>query len=530
MGFYINPGNKGFQDILNDTYVDKTGLIGFVNDTINTPRRLTCVSRPRRFGKSFAAKMLVAYYDRTCDSKKLFDKLDISSYGSYRDNINQYDIIYLDISGVIGRIGGTHGLVEEIKQILINELRAEFPDAPRDNSLDGTLLHIVEHTGRQFICVIDEWDAVFREARGTIEAQLGEQEDYILMLRTLFKNANVTDRVFAAVYMTGILPIKKYGTQSAISDFNEYTMVMPGKLAPYTGFTDNEVEGLCRSFDIDFDQMRQWYDGYSLPGVSHIYSPSSVMKAIQNRVFDTYWSSSETYESLRDYIDMDFDGLQQKIIQMLGDAQVPVNTARFQNDMSAIGSADDVLTLLIHLGYLAFDRDTRRARIPNEEVRIEFINAIEAGRHAQSARIIKDSEKLLRATLDGDEREVANLIGQAHDAGTAPLYYNDEQALRAVVKAAYIVAVDDYVRIEELPSGHGYADLVYLPKRTSPLPALVIELKWDKPVDGAIEQIEDRNYPQVLRDFESDVLLVGVSYDSKTKKHTCALKRMGMLA
>lgn len=524
MGFYVNPGNKGFADILNDAYVDKTGLIDFVNGTIGTPRKLTCVSRPRRFGKSFAAKMLVAYYDRTCDSDGLFSNLEVAKTASYRRHLNAYDVLHIDMGGIVGRCGGTRGLAERTSSLLIDDLRSEFPEAPRDESLDGTLLRIVSHTGRRFVCVIDEWDAVFREAVGSISKQLGDQEDYVLLLRTLFKNANVTDRVFAAVYMTGILPIKKYGTQSAISDFNEYTMVMPGPLATFTGFTEAEVAALCRASGMDFGEMRRWYDGYSLPGAGHLYSPNSVMRAIQNRMFDTYWSSSETYESLRDYIDMDFDGLQQDIVQMLGGAEVPVNTARFQNDMTAISSSDDVLTLLVHLGYLAFDRSARRARIPNEEVRIEFANAVEAGRHAETARIVRESAKLLRDTLDGNEEEVAAALARAHDTGCAPLHYNDEQALRAVVKAAYIAA-DEYVRVEELPSGRGYADVAYLPRRGSRLPAMVVELKWDRTAQSAIDQIRRRDYPEALRGLGSDILLVGVAYNSGTKAHTCKIER-----
>ena len=176
--------------------------------------------------------------------------------------------------------------------------------------------------------------------------------------------------------MTGILPIKKYGTQSAMTDFREYTMLSPKQLAEYVGFTEQEVKNLCDQSGMNFEEMKRWYDGYSFSRVKSVYSPNSVIEAVKSEEFGSYWTQTETYQTLQFYIDMDEDGLKQAILQMLGDAAIKIDPGTFQNDMTIIKSKDDVLTLLVHLGYLAYDVDERTVRIPNDEVRQEFIRAV----------------------------------------------------------------------------------------------------------------------------------------------------------
>ncbi len=382
MGLYLNPGNEGFRSIRKKDYVDKSGLIGIVNQTINSAQKLTCISRPRRFGKSFAAQMLSAYYDKSCDSKDLFDDLAISGDPSYRLYLNQFDVIYLDMTNVMEEAGGAENVVPFIRKQLTGELKKAYPMLEISEAFTGTLLKAEELADNRLIVIIDEWDAIFREAREDRKTQ----EKYVNFLRSLFKSSGTTDRIFSAVYMTGILPIKKYGTQSAMSDFLEFTMIQPGEFGQYVGFTEEEVLQLCQSHDIDFEQMKKWYDGYAFRDVPSVYNPNSVMSALRFREFGSYWSRSGTYDTLSGYIDMDFDGLQQDIIQMLGGAHVAVNTRTFQNDMVTIRSKDDVLTLLVHLGYLAYNGDSQTVRIPNEEIRLEFKDAVASGKRKEKWR------------------------------------------------------------------------------------------------------------------------------------------------
>jgi hypothetical protein len=310
-----------------------------------------------------------------------------------------------------------------------------------------------------------------------------------------------------------------------MTDFREYSMLTPKKLAEYVGFTETEVKSLCADYDMSFEDIKHWYDGYTLGKITSVYNPCSVMQAIENDSIESYWTQSETYEALRFYIDMDFDGLKEAIVQMLGGAHCPVLTIGFQNDMTSIKNKDEVFTLLVHLGYLAYNADERSVHIPNEEIRQEFIYAVENGRHKEVSKLIRTSDLLLKATLRMDSETVAETIEEAHSAATAPLFYNDEQALRSVIRFAYISCVDEFLRIEELPTGIGYADVVYLPKKGSAMPIMIVELKVNKSAEGAIAQIKNKNYPQALEGFGSDILLVGISYDAKSKEHSCVIER-----
>ena len=524
MGMYVNPGNEGFADIVAGEYVDKTGLIALVNRVIGTPRKLVCVTRPRRFGKTFAAESLVAYYTCGADSRELFDGLQISRDASFEQHLNAYNVIRLDMTS----FRGDEDVAGAVTKRLLEDLARVFPDIPmRTEALELALVDVVEATGRRFIFVIDEWDAPLREPRST-----SWQKDWVYFLRLLFKNFTFTSRVIAAAYMTGILPIMRYGTQSALSNFDEYTFLTPDAYAPYVGFTEEEVEALAEQHHMDMDELRRWYDGYELPWFDpatdtrvdvRCYAPFSVMSACDRRRVASYWTNSEAFESLKFYVDMDFDGLQQAIVQAVGGASVPVRTSKFNNNLHDVSSADDVLTLLCHLGYLAFDERSNTARVPNEEVRAELRDAVSESRHKEVARIVRESAELLESTWDLDEEAVAAGIADAHDHGCAPGFYNNEQALRAVVRSAYIAAADHYSEVQELPSGRGLADIVYLPRRGDPSPALVVELKWNKDPESAIEQILDRDYPQVLRNWGGPMLLVGVSYDPKTKQHACRI-------
>ena len=533
MGIYLNPGNKGFQKILQSEYVDKTGMIALINKTIGTMEMLTCISRPRRFGKSYAAKMLCAYYDCSCDSRALFDDKEIAKRPGYLEHLNQYHIISIDVTNFLS-LAQRRGIpLQDVPNMIADEVHAEleeiYPECVRDNdNLTDSLVRCVDRTGRGFVFVIDEWDALIREAKEDPVAQ----KRYLSLLREWFKNNNFTPKVVEAAYMTGILPIKKDGSQSAISDFIEYPILDPDGFAEFTGFTEGEVRRLCEGHGMDFEDARKWYDGYDFPDVGAIYNPYSVMQAMRKRRFDSYWRKTSAAKSLMTYINMDFEGLQEMIARLIAGEEINVRTSRFANDFETFKSRDDVLTLLIHLGYLTWHREDETAHIPNEEVRMEFEEILEGtGVSKKWMELISRSQKLLEDTIAGNGEAVAEAIEEIRGTQYAPTFYNDEQALRYVVKFAYIAAIDQYLKVEELPSGKGIADVAYLPKPKSLLPALVIELKWNKSSEGAddcsaIRQIRERDYPAVLKDYGGEVVMVGISYDAKKKEHRCVIERV----
>lgn len=527
MGNFLDIGNAEFKSIIRSNYVDKTGLAAYINSTIGTINMLTCVSRPRRFGKSFAAKMLCAYYDRSCDSRDLFRGLAIEQAPDFEKHLNKYPVICLDMTWFIAKerdSNETRNVLEILRDEVIEELQQTYPLAERKNTLQDMLLAAADASGDRFIVIIDEWDALLREAQKNKQLH----DDYISLLRALFKSS-LTGKMIAAAYLTGILPIKKYGTQSAMTDFIEYSMLNPEPLEEYIGFTEDEVQELCRDSGLDFEQLRQWYNGYQAGKSLHIYNPKSVMEALRTRRIGSYWTQTDTYDSLMRYIDMDYEGLREDIMELMTGGSCPVNWTAFQNDMTDIRSKDDVFTLLIHLGYLTFDSRTRLARIPNEEVKGEFCNALRNGKRRELMRIIQNSDYLLEDTIAMDSEAVAAAIERVHNTDTASDYYNNEQALRSVVRFAYISCVDEYRQIQELPGGRGYADIVFLPKKHSQLPALVVELKWNRRASSAIAQIKERNYPAVLEGLTEDILLVGISYDAKTGEHSCQIERYEMV-
>ncbi len=522
MGLY-NPGNISFEGNRNSVYVDKTGLIEQVNRTINSNDRLTCVVRPRRFGKSYAVEMLAAYYDHSCDSAHLFDDLEIAGHGDYREHLNGYNVILLDIAALIGPDDPAE-LVASITERVSREMQRSIEGLAAGGKLTETLLDAVRVTGRKFIMLVDEWDFPVRKHPGIMR-------EYLEFLRSLFKNAGFTKEVFAAVYMTGVLPIWKDGSQTALSNFREYTMLSPGAFAPYIGFTEDDVRKLCDGAGAGFGKMKEWYDGYRVEGVGSVYNPNSVMLALDGGKYRSYWTQTADSNALLEYIEMDFDELPDIVTHLLAGMEVEVNTARFRNTADCINSADDVLTLLVHYGYLSYNAENESVRIPNKEIQIEFEGAMPFVRRAETMRKVKESCKLIDDTVHLREAEVAAQLEKVHEENPV-LYYNTEEDLRSTVKLAYFAYGDHYVSFEELPSGKGYCDIVYFPKKFTRYPLLLIEMKWQESADSAIAQIKRNHYPERLKGYGGRILLVGVSYDrdeadpEKKKRHFCTIEEV----
>lgn len=371
MGIYLNPGNDMFSEVINgEIYVDKTELITCTNRYIRTPQKFICISRPRRFGKSMAAYMLAAYYGKDCDSLDLFSKYKIAKTKDFKKHMNQYNVIMLNIQDFLSVTTSVEDMLDYLQEEIIEELKARYTDkiSEKDQILSVALNKIYSRTKEGFIFIIDEWDCILRDRRYSAD----DQKKYLDFIRNLLK-----DKVYVSLaYMTGILPIKKYGTHSALNMFDEYSMTRPFEYAQFIGFTETEVKDLCEKYQVDFDTMKSWYDGYVFPEAGHIYNPKSVVDSIRRKCFASYWTQTETYEALKIYIELNYDGLKDAIIQMLAGERIAIDYETFQNDMTTFESRDDVLTLLVHLGYLAYDSKEQQVFIPNAEIRAEFVRAI----------------------------------------------------------------------------------------------------------------------------------------------------------
>ena len=543
MGVYLNPGNNLFKEALNgQIYVDKTEMVANVNALVNTPHKYLCVSRPRRFGKSMAAAMLCAYYGMADGNRELFEKLKLAQCPEWDRYLGKFDVIRLVMTNFVDRISPMDKIIARMSMRILDELHETYPGVRYDeDDFVYSLSKFYRASGRQFVVVIDEWDVIFRTHKNDYDAQ----RDYLNFLRSWLKDQDYV----ALSYMTGILPVKKYGEHSALNMYSEFSMVSPLQFAPYTGFTEVEVRDLCGKSGMPFSSVKDWYDGYLVydQGVVseldrsatepsrraparqfHLYAPLSVVNAMTYGQIKNYWNATETYEALAEYIRMDFDGLKETVARLMEGEHLPVRLGTYQNDMTSMTCRDDVLALLIHLGYLGYDQANSEVFIPNREIHDVFETSTQTPEWSSTMRALRNSKKLLEAVWAGDEETVSGLLEAAHDQ-TGNRTYNSEAALSYAVQLAFYKAQDDYTLFPEVDTGRGYADLIYIPKR--PIhPALLVELKYNQNADTALEQILRQKYPSRLEHYKGNLILVGISYDRSAdpaapnfKHHSCKM-------
>ena len=521
MGVYFNPNNESCTQAKKSMiYVDKTGLLEVLNGRLSTEDKCIAVSHARRFGKSHAAGMIDAYYSCGCDSTKLFENTEISSCVDYKKYMNKYNVIHLDISSVWDF--HKEDLIESIKERVCEDFHKEYGDTLNyDKDLYLLIQEIYARTGITFVIIIDEWDCVIRNS---------EDKDlvhkYLHFLHSLFKSEE-SKGFLALAYITGILPIKKIKDESALNNFDEYTMLKSNPITKYYGFTENEVRELCEEFDMDFETTKAWYNGYLIDGM-HMYNPNSVSMAMKRKDFASYWKNTSSFASINTFITMNYAGLKDDIMTMLSGGMVMVETEAFQNDLSEINSKDDAITALIHLGYLGYDAERKSAYVPNYEVAKAFQMALKTGEWSEISKAISRCDELLMATIDGKADKVAEIIELAHETYTSILTYNDENSLSCVLTMAYFTAPAYYNVIREMPAGKGFADFVFIPRSNAGFrPAMVVELKYNQSADTAIRQIKEKRYQGALAGYHDRILLVGVNYDAEgkdKKHHTCVIE------
>ena len=518
----VNVDNLNFQMVRNSEYVDKSDLITLTNNIINIEKRFICVTRPRRFGKSVTVKMLNAYYSKGCDSKALFSDLKIASTTDFERHLNQHDVIYLDMTEFADDNGNGDLYLENLNTDVVSELKDTYSEY-FEKEKNYSLPEAIRCLNKRFIFIIDEWDFVFREYPNNTNLH----KNFIDLLRALFKG--VGERYVELVYMTGILPIARYNTQSALNNFSEYTILNPGKFAKYYGFTEDEVKTLCEKYHLDFDTTKFWYDGYKVGGYE-LYNPNSIIELINHRTFESYWSNTSAYGLVKEAINLNFEGLKDDIIKLCsGDTiSIPLpeiksyNTAdlNFKNKVA-------IYIYLVHLGYLGCNLEEGIIYVPNEETRLELLNSVKENHWTQYESALKLSEQVVVATYNKDAETVANLLSKIHEDKVPALEYNNESALRYVALMAYLATESYYLApLNEFPTGKGFADIVYLPisANSKSKPALIIELKKDASSKAALEQIKERDYVSRVKEYTDNILLIGINYDSKTKQHTSEIE------
>ncbi|MCQ2335794.1 MAG: ATP-binding protein [Paludibacteraceae bacterium] len=529
MGLYLNPGNEQLrQDLRSKIYIDKSMLISKLNELIGTSDKYVCVSRPRRFGKSMAGNMIAAYYSKGCDSRELFKDLKIAGDPSFESNLNNTNVIKIDLNAMYNKATDKSNLVKFFTGLVRDEFVETFPDVgiKDDDTMPLVLERVYAKKGEKFVVIIDEYDVLVRE-----RADKELFEEYLRFLNGMFKNADLAPAIQLA-YLTGILPIVRDKIQSKLNLFAEYSMLEPRNLAEFVGFTAEETEGLCKKYGMDYDECRRWYDGYSFDDIKEVFNPKSVVEAMTIRKFSSYWTQTGSFDALRLYILMNLNGIKDDVITMIGGGKVEVKTTKYLNTMTDFNSKDAVFTYLIHLGYLAYQAPDYRTEvagkcyIPNREIREQWIECLEDEiGYKEIIEQVQASRQLIEETIACNEKAVAAALDKAHQRATNPLTYNNEASFQSAIGLAYFYANLKYTVIKELPTGKGYADLALIPYVPN-IPALIIELKCSDSADSAINQIKNKEYDDLLQHYRGDMLFVGVSYNKKSKKHTCKIERI----
>ncbi len=514
MNYYLNKSSD-FESYVNDTiFIDKSLLISTTNYNLSKPSsKFMCVTRPRRFGKTMALSMLNAYYSKGCDSKEIFEKLNISKDNTYLDHLNKHNVIWIDMANLYTDIDDKDNFVKKLKLNILRDLKNYYTDIDfTDLTLGESIVEINSKLKEKFIFFIDEWDVIFREQEDNTKLC----DEYIDFLRNLFKSSNVSSCI-DLVYMTGILPIKRYRSESALNMFREYNMIRPSGLESYFGFTENETKELCVKYDMDFNMVKEWYNGYHLKNTD-VYNPKSVCEAIFDHCCADYWVNTSARESVMEYMNYDNGALKDLIAKMITGEEIDVDVRKFDNDLTKIDSSDAALTVLIHLGYLAYDEDRGKCYIPNHEIKEEFIISIDKLKWNNIYNPISSSKDLLERTLEGDTEYINETLDRNHNELATIFNKNKEDVLGIIVYISYYHAKKYYEIIKEANTTKGRADLVFKPKNNNHIP-FIIELKADDSALNAIKQIKSKEYFDALGDYHGKVMLIGINYDSKLLKH-----------
>lgn len=454
MGIYVNPSEALLKMSVNSRiYVDKSMLIHELNQLLNSEDRFVCVARPRRFGKSMAGNMIAAYYGKKANSRPIFEKLKIAQAPDFETYLNVFNVIKLDVNGFYSNSNRNEDIVPLFTAKVRRELQREFPDCGLEASdaFPDCIEKIYAETGEQFVMILDEYDVLVREK---VKPPIFDQ--YLAFLNGLFKNADIAP-AFALVYLTGVLPVVRDKIQSKLNLFTEYTMTDAKMLTEFVGFTEEETRSLCEQNQMDFEECKRWYDGYKMSYHDksfELYNPKSVVQAMIDKRFGDYWTKTGSYDSIKIYISMNFEGIKDDVKTMIAGGHIDINVDKFLNTMTDFHSKDAVFGYLIHLGYLAYDSDLKQCYIPNNEIRSEWIYAIEDDEtYAEAIRIVNNSKLLLDKTVEGDAQAVAEALSSAHEQLMSRQRYNHEACLQCAIRFAYFYATSRYTIISELPAG-----------------------------------------------------------------------------
>lgn len=516
--YYLNTNTQIllFQEILNSKiYVDKSMLIEKISTQIMTANKYVCITRPRRFGKSVNANMLGAYYTKGYDTSRMFEHLAISEDPDYRKNLNKYNVIHIDFSRLPDLCESYREYITDIIENIKSDLKKAYPNLNDQNY--KSVSQMFKDTGDTFIFIMDEWDYVFY--RGFMAD--ADKESFLLFLKGLLK-----DQPYVGLaYMTGVLPIAKYSSGSELNMFVEFNAINDDVYAAYFGMNEDEVKILCNKIkSVSYEELKYWYDGYYTNDGGSIFNPRSVNCALTNGTCRNYWTETGPMNEIADCIEHNVDAVREDIVKMVSGITVSAKLNGYSAVEQRLETRNEILSAMVVYGFLSYFDG--QLKIPNHELMEKFEAVLSRESMGDIKQIVDHSREILRTTLACENEKLAQMLEEVHDREVPFLQYNDENSLSCVITLCYLAARDEYRIEREAKSGKGYCDYLFLPKK-SEKPAIIIELKVDDTPENAILQIRLRNYIQKI-ETNREILLVGISYNRKEKKHRCLIEKISL--
>lgn len=521
MTIYLNTNKplENYKTLYRSKYfIDKSLIIEKLNEVIETTERYICITRPRRFGKSSVADMIGAYYSKVVDSRNIFDNLNISKTQDYEKNLNKYNVISISFNKLPDKIKSYDEYIGLIQETLIDDIKSMYPNIEFKSFY--TISDMLFTTQDKFIFIFDEWDYIF--SNNLFEEN---QNDFLEFLRNLLK-----DQPYVALaYMTGVLPIKKYSSGSALNMFDEYTFLKDRIFGQYFGFTEDEVKELCsRNTKMNFKELESWYNGYLTANEIKIYNPRSVVKALQNNYCESYWTNTGAMDEVAEYLKYNNLDIRDDVIEMVSGEEIDIIIdEEFRAGQKAPRNKEEIYSAMIVLGFLSYYDGY--LKIPNKELMKEFEKALRDKSFGYVSQIIENSKTMLEATIKGDSKKVEEILHDIHNCEIPILQYNDENSLSCVLTLAYLSARDTYRVEREEKTGKGYADFTFHPRRKNDI-AFIVELKKDELPEVAINQIKEKEYVSKFRTENEGrkILAVAICYDSKKKMHSCKIEEIAI--
>ncbi|OUM67614.1 hypothetical protein PIROE2DRAFT_4902 [Piromyces sp. E2] len=582
-GVFIDSTDQyqNFKELYEDKYfVDKTNIIKKFNEILNTPIKNVCITKPRRFGKSSIASMIIAYYSKREkeEFKKIFDNLNISKNekdtntskrdkdknaskkdkdtntlekenfdskkrkSKYEETMGKYHTIYIDFSkyhegfefikDYLSRLEDR--IIYELKEyiesdVILNEIEHLFELFNiKSNKLAIFLDYLFSITREKFVFIIDEWDYIFSHNKYTIK----ERDDFLIYLQNLLKSKAYV----ALTYMTGILPITKRSSGSAYNFFLEYSMLKDDLYYEYFGFTEEEVAALCKiNGKLELKEMKDWYNGYNLKN-KNIFNTYSIINALRNDSTGYYWINTGTMEEIRENINFNIYGVRDDFLKLITHDKIKVELNGYgtenkqkqveneETKQSSENMRNKMYSLMVAYGFLNYYEG--EIRIPNKELleKYKMIMSDESDFDIYK-KLMNESKKILEATLTSNIKEICQILQKVYEEKSIIKGDYNHITLEFIIKFAYFDAQNTYEIKQEETKGQEYVDFIFIPKhKNENKTAIILELKVGKSAKETINQIYEKEYHTELKELGYKILIVGINCIKEKNKYDCIIE------